>query len=172
MKKIKTLIGFLLALPVFLSAQPLDCSSFLNTLTPEAPYEINAMSKSATCITGKKYELVVPLQADYEYRFVFYASSAFNDDINFKMLDLNTNKVIFDVPGHLSPDAEIKKGTTALQPYWDNELNKSVHPYFTVRPTSSTNVKIIIDVLPKDDLIQGCVTVVILDRKIENGSFK
>lgn len=172
MKKIKILIGFLLTLPVLLSAQPIDCSSLLNTLTPEEPYEINTMSKSASCISGKKYELVIPLQADYEYRFVFYASPAFNNDINFKMLNLSTNDIIFDVPGHVGESDEVKKGTTALQPYWDTELDKSMHPFFIVRPTTSTNVKLILDVLSKDDLIQGCVTVVILDRKIENGSFK
>jgi len=171
MKKIKTLIGLLFTLPVLLSAQPLDCSSFLSTLTPEEPYEINPMSKSASCVSGKKYELVIPLQSDYEYRFVFYASSAFNNDINFKMLNLNSNDVIFDVPGHLGEYAEVKKGMTALQPYWDQEQNKSMHPYFIIRPTSDMNVKLILDVLAKDDLIQGCITVVILDRKIANGSF-
>ncbi len=172
MKKMKILIGLLVfMLPVLVSAQPADCSSFLATLKAEPPYELDPLSKSAPCISGKTYEFVVPLSDSYEYRFVFYASPAFNNDIHFKMIDLNTNDVVFDVPGRVSEYQEVKKGMTALQPYWDDQQQKTVHPFFVVRPNTATNVKIIMEVEKKPDIIQGCITVAILRRKLASGSF-
>jgi hypothetical protein len=171
MKKIKFLIILLLTLPIFSYAQ-LDCSSFLSSLKPEDPFTINSMSKSATCISGHTYEFVVPLTKGYEYRFIFYASSVFNNDLSFRMIDLNTNKEVLNVPGKLADNQSPKKGQTALQPYFDEKLNKEVHPYFTIIPNSSTNVKIIIKVKDKPDLTKGCVTVVVLDREFGDGSFQ
>ncbi len=170
MKKLKLLLLLVTALS-FVSYGQTDCSAFLGSLKAEAPYSINSLSKSAKCVTGHTYEFVVPLSKGYEYRIIFYASSVFNNDLHFKMIDLNTNDVIMDLPGKLPPSQNVEKGMTALQPYYDEKLNKEVHPYFSIIPTTATNIKIIINVDEKPDLIQGCVTVVILDKEFDEGSF-
>ncbi len=170
MKKLKLLLLLVMALS-FASYGQTDCSSFLASLKAESPYNLNSLSKSAKCVTGHTYEFVVPLQKGYEYRIIFYASSVFNNDLHFKMIDLNTNDVIMDLPGKLPPDQNVEKGTTVLQAYYDEKLNKEVHPYFSIIPQTATNIKIVIDVEEKTDLIQGCVTVVILDKEFEEGTF-
>lgn len=170
MKKAKLLFVMLFILPALAFSQ-LDCSSFLSSLKPDDPFNINSMSKSATCISGHTYEFVVPLSKGNEYRFVFYASSAFNNDMKFKIIDLNTNKEVLNVPGKLDGDNIPTKGETALQSYYDEKLNKEVHPFFTLIPSSTTNLKIVIDVKDKPDLIKGCVTVVILDKEFNDGNF-
>ncbi len=170
MKKIKLIFVIIFILPALAFSQ-LDCSSFLSSLKPDDPFTLNSMSKSATCISGHTYEFVVPLSKGYEYRFIFYASSVFNNGMDFKIIDLNTNKEVINVPGKLKEDETPKKGQTALQPYYDEKLNRQVHPFFTIIPSSTTNLKIIINVKEKPDLIKGCVTVVILDREFDEGNF-
>jgi len=170
MKKTKFLFVLLLALP-FLSFSQLDCSGFLKNMIPDDPFNLNSLSKSAACVSGHTYEFVVPVQKGYEYRVVFYASSVFNNDLHFKIVDLNTNTEVANLPGKLGPDEMPTKGQTALQPYFDEKLNKEVHPYTAIIPSTTTNLKIIIDVDEKADLIKGCVTVVILDKEFAQGSF-
>ncbi len=156
-----------LFLPIIGLAQ-VDCSNFLGKYQAEEPYKINSMSKSAVCISGHTYEFVVPLQKDYEYRFLFYASSVFNNKINFKIIDLNTGEVKLDLPGESETN---EKGTAALASYYDDRLGRDVHPYFDFIPETSTNFKIIIEVLPQDDIIKGCVGVLILDKPSDEGGF-
>ena len=166
MKKAKILFVFLLALPIFTFGQ-MDCSKTLSNLEPDDPFNLNSLSKSAVCVSGHTYEFVVPLTEGYQYRFVFYASSVFNNDMHFKIIDLNSNNEIINLPGKSADNA---KGTAVLAPFTDKNYN-SIHPYFDVLPASSTSMKIVIKVDEKVDLIKGCVTVVILDRHFEDGSF-
>ncbi|MEA3451334.1 MAG: hypothetical protein U9Q83_05460 [Bacteroidota bacterium] len=170
MKTIKLLLLILFIIPATAFSQ-LDCSSFLGSLKADDPFNLNSLSKSATCLSGRTYEFVVPLSKGYEYRFIFYASSVFNNDMKFKIIDLNTNKEVLNLPGKLDNGALPKKNETALQSYYDSKLNKEVHPYFIVIPSSSTNLKIIIDIKKKAELIKGCVTVVILDKDFDSGDF-
>ncbi len=167
MKKAKNLIVLLLILPI-LSAAQMDCSSTLANLEVEPPFNMNSLSKSAVCVSGHSYEFVVPLTKGYHYRFVFYASSVFNNDIHFKMVDLNTNKEIINLPGKSDTNA---RGTAVLASYFDEKTYKEIHPFFDVLPSSATSIKIVIDVQEKPDLIKGCVTVVILDKEFEVGDF-
>lgn len=172
MKKItKFFLITLFLLPVSLFAQ-MDCSIFLSNLKPESPFSMNSLSKGAACVSGHTYELVIPIQKGYQYRIVFYSSPVFNDDVDFQIIDLNTNKVIVKAPGKL-PEGSFpaKNGETALQNFFDEKTSKEVHPYFDVLPSTSTNLKIIINVKEKPDLIKGCVTVVVLDRPFEVGNF-
>ncbi len=171
MKKAKFLIALLLTLPL-LSFSQIDCSGFLKNLEPEGGFHLNSMSKSATCISGHTYEFVVPVKKGYEYRFVFYASSVFNNDLHFKIIDLNSNNEVMNLPGKLDNNGIPKgPGETVLQAYYDDKLNKEIHPYTSIIPSSTTNLKIIIEVAEKKDLIKGCVTVVVLDKEFSEGTF-
>jgi hypothetical protein len=173
MKKVKNLLIILLLFSPIASFAQLDCSSFLSTLKPESPFNLNSLSKSAACVSGHTYELVVPVQKDYEYRIVFYSSPVFNDDVDFQIVDLNTNKTIINTPGKLA-DGQYpsKNGQTALQSFFDDKTSKEMHPYFDIIPNASTNLKIVINVKEKADLIKGCVTVVLLDRPFDAGNFQ
>jgi hypothetical protein len=168
MKKIKLTIVLVLLVPLFASAQ-IDCSEKIKTLVPELPYEINSLSKSATCVSGRTYEFVIPLSVGYEYRFVFYAGSAFNNDIHFKIIDMNSNKELINLPGKSETGA---KGTCVLMPYFDEKIYKEIYPHFDFLPATTTNFKIIISVDEKPELIKGCISVVILDKEFKEGSFK
>ncbi len=157
----------MLALPTLIFAQ-MDCSGTLSNLKIEVPFNLNSLSKSAVCVSGHTYEFVVPLNKGYQYRFIFYASSVFNNDIHFKMIDLNSNKEFLNLPGQSETNA---KGTSVLSPYYDEKTYKEVHPYFDIIPTSSTSMKIIIDIAEAQDLLKGCMTVVILDKEFDVGNF-
>ena len=118
-----------------------------------------------------------------EYRFLFFASPAFNNNIHFKIIDKNAtpdpsdDKVILDLPGE-NPQTMNAKGTAALAPYSDPKTGRDVHPYFDVIPQHATQLEIIIDVKeapPQTDefgnsyteVIKGCVAVIILEKKAE-----
>lgn len=167
MKKAKFLIVLLLTLPL-LSFSQIDCSGVLNSLVPEDGFEMNSLSKGAPCISGHTYEFVVPVQQGKEYRFIFYASPVFNNDLHFQIVDQNQpagSNILMDLPGKLDNGNLPERGQTVLQAYYDQKANKDIHPYFTVIPQSTTNLKLVIDIDEKTDLIKGCVTVVILDRE-------
>lgn len=165
MKKAKILFVLLLALPMFTFAQ-MDCSKTLSNLRPDPPFNLNSLSKSAVCVSGHTYEFVIPLVEGYQYRFIFYASSVFNNDLHFKITDLNSNKEIINLPGKSDDNA---RGTAVLAPYFDEKTYTETHPYFDVLPVSSTSMKVVIEVDEKVDLIKGCVTVVILDKEFKSG---
>jgi len=171
-------IFLLLLIPAGILAQDIDCASRLKMRRPTPPYKYNALSKSAQCFTGKKYEFVVPLTAGKEYRISFYASPVFNNKINFRIIDMNTGQKVLDLPGEV--DNYDKKGSCVLRPYTDPETNKSVHPYFPFYPSTSTQLKIIIDIPSikqsndeggsfnsPEERKRGCVTVFIQDKKAE-----
>ncbi|MBN2892357.1 MAG: hypothetical protein JXL97_10855 [Bacteroidales bacterium] len=167
MKKAKILLVLLLALPTLIFAQ-MDCSGTLKSLQVDPPFNLSSLSKSAVCVSGHTYEFVVPLSKGYQYRFIFYASSVFNNDIQFKMIDLNSNKEFLNLPGKSEMN---ERGTAVLAPYYDEKTYKEIHPYFDILPSSSTSMKIVIDVKETADLIKGCITVVVLDKEFEEGTF-
>ncbi|MEA2041591.1 MAG: hypothetical protein U9N85_03455 [Bacteroidota bacterium] len=178
--KIITIVVFLLV-PLMVSAQG-DCSKFFKFRKPEAPFEYNDLSKGAVCVTGETYEFKLPLTKGKDYRLKFYAAPVFNNKINFKIIDESSHEVILDLPGQSNSE---QKGTCVLKDYYDEDSGKMEHPYFDFYPVSSTNLKIIIDVLSApgqekhDDpnfkapekKNRGCVTVVILDKPSLNSSF-
>lgn len=177
-----TLISLLIIFPIALSAQSLDCPSTLKLRKATAPYKFNDLSKSASCFTGRKYEFMLPLIKGKDYRLSFYASPIFNNNINFRIIDMNSGEKVLDMPGD---SEEGTKGTAVLRDYFDAKLNKMMHPYFDFFPTSSTTLKIIIDI-PSDakssttsesafkapeERKKGCVTVFIQDKKSEDVGF-
>lgn len=166
LRRLMLLISILF--PVLLFSQ--DCSEFLKSLKVDPPFNMNSMSKSAACVTGHTYEMIIPLQKGYQYRLVFYASSVFNDDVDFQIIDLNTNKLLVNAPGKLTEgNIPTKNGQTALQNFFDEKTNQSTHPYFDIYPKTTTNIKVVIIVKEKPDMIRGCITVVILDRPFDTG---
>ncbi len=183
MKKVK-LLAFLIFLYSFsLHAQSLDCSSKIKSLAPNSSFNFNELSKSATCVTGKKYEFVIPLLGGKEYRISFHASSVFNNKINFRIIDENTGEKVLDLPGETE---DPRKGSCVLVPYLDNEINRMVHPHFDFVVKQATRLKIIIDIADKrqqtqassagyaapKDTNRGCITVFIQDRNNENEGFQ
>lgn len=181
MKKLKLLL-LLAFVPVALSAQSLDCPSTLKMRRAASPYTFNNLSKSAQCYTGNKYEFMLPLLQGKDYRLTFFASPVFNNNINFRIIDMNSGQKVLDLPGEV---VEPAKGNCVLREYLDTETNKMVHPYFDFYPSSSTTLKIIIDVLPvkgekktentgfqsPEDKSKGCITVFIQDKKAEDIGF-
>lgn len=181
MKTLKfKIILLLLFIPVTIFAQSLDCPSRLKLRQPTPPYKFNDLSKSAQCLTGKKYEFVLTLTKGKEYRISFFASPVFNNDIKFRIIDVNTGEKVLDLPGETEASA---KGECVLKSYFDDKQNKLVHPYFPFFVETSTKLKIIIDVAAAEQegsesnfnapesRKKGCVTVYIQDRKYDSGGF-
>jgi len=184
MKSIKFIIVILL-FPMALLAQNLDCPSTLKTKKVTAPFKFNDLSKSAQCVTGEKYEFMVPLMKGKEYRFTFYASPIFNNRINFRIFDMNENKLVLDKPGE---STEQTKGSSVLREYYDALTKKPIYPFFDIVPKNSTTLKIIMDVLPPETASEtssdqssfkvpeekkkGCITVFIQDKNADEGGFK
>lgn len=176
-----TIILSLILMPLFAFSQG-DCSSFFRFRSPEPPYEYNDQSKGAVCVSGNTYEFKLPLTKGKDYRLKFYAAPVFNNRINFKIIDESTHETVLDLPGQSNSG---KAGTQVLKPYFDEDTGKEVHPYFDFFPVTSTNLKIIIEVLPvpnqeqHDDpdrkipekKVRGCLTVVVLDKPSLNSSF-
>ena len=164
----------------------LDCSNFMSNLKAEPPYKKSSLSKSSAVISGINYKYYVPLSAGKEYRLFFFASPAFNNKINFKIIDLNNPKdstddqILYDLPGE-NPATNNALGTAALAPYIDPETNKAIHPYFDIIPEHSTKLEIIIHPLnppPKKDdygntyreIVRGCVAIFVLEKPAERKS--
>lgn len=181
MKKIK-LIALLIVIPAAMFAQTLDCPSTLKLRRATSPYSFNDLSKSAQCFSGKTYEFMLPLMKGKDYRLTFFASPVFNNEINFRIIDMNSGDKVLDLPGE-TPDA--KKGDCVLREYFDEATNKMIHPYFDFYPTSSTTLKIIIEIggekekksenessfKSPEEKTRGCVTVFIQDKKSEEIGF-
>jgi hypothetical protein len=175
-KSIKLLIVMTL-FPLALLAQSMDCPSTLKSRKATPPYAYNDLSKSAQCVTGKKYEFMLPLMKGKDYRLTFYASPIFNNKINFKVIDMSNNKVVLDLPGE---NDNPLKGTCVLREYYDTDLKKPVYPFFDFAIDNSTSLKVIIDVLPASDsestgapaeVKKGCITVFIQDKVSEDVGF-
>jgi hypothetical protein len=180
--KSKLILIFSIAVlfPALSKAQGL-CSDFFKYRLPEISYSYNDQSSSAVCVTGQTYEFVLPLLKGKDYRLKFYAAAVFNNKINFKIIDESSHETILDLPGESSSRNE---GTCVLADFYDGDTGKSKHPYFDFFPVTSTNLKIIIEVLPAElesetdpnikkqiKVNRGCVTVVVLDKQTDNSSF-
>ncbi len=182
MKKILLTISTIFLLYT-LSYSQLDCSNFISNRKAEPPYKMSSLSKSAVSISGHTYKYEVPLSADKEYRIIFFASPAFNNNIHFKIIDTKgtsnpaDDKVIIDLPGE-NPQTNNARGTAALASYTDPKTGQEIHPYFDIYPQSATQLEIIIEVgdaPPQKDeygntyteIIKGCIAVVILEKPME-----
>ncbi|RLD77403.1 MAG: hypothetical protein DRJ10_11990 [Bacteroidetes bacterium] len=164
-------------------AQSMDCASLLSYRKASHPYKFSNLSKSAICTTGKTYEFIVPLESGNEYRLSFFASSVFNHQIDFRIIDLNTNELILNLTG----DSEMATDqSNALRDYFNDKINKLVHPHYDFIPANSTNLKIIIDIPNLDgskplkssiyqsnlDEVKGCITIYIQDKKADDFGFR
>lgn len=179
MKMKLKIVLLILVFPVVTFAQ-LDCSSFFKYRKPEKPYEYNSQSKSAVCVTGNTYEFVISLYEGHEYRMSFYASPVFNNDMTFKIVDMNTTETVLNLPGESETN---EKGTCALKAYFDLQSGQSVQPFFDFYPSSTTNLKIIIEIADLGESSssdgeyvsaqqeKGCVTVLILDTEAAETGF-
>ncbi len=174
------IILLLFVMPVTILAQSLDCPSRLKMRRATPPFGFNDLSKSAQCLTGKKYEFVLPLTKGKDYRLSFYASPVFNNEIQFRIVDLNSGDKVMDLPGETEAS---NKGECVLRPYFDDKKNKLVHPFFDFYPSSSTQLKIVIEVASTEQeksesnfnapeiRKKGCITVYVQDRKAEDQGF-
>ncbi len=163
------------------SAQSFDCMSTLKMRYASPPYQFSELSKSAVCKTGEQYEYLMKLEKNSDYRISFFASTIFNNNINFKILNTGSGEILIDMPG-LSDNT--KQGN-ALEVYFDSETNKFIHPYFDLSSKTDTDIKIIVDVLqdnlqvessPKSilaasDQKKGCVTIFIQSKPTEVDGF-
>ncbi len=177
-KTITVLILFIL--PIFGLAQD-RCSAFFTYRKAVPPYGFNDQSKSAICMTGKSYELHLPLTKGKDYRLKFFAAAVFNNNLRFKIIDQGTHETVLDLPGKSESGEE---GSCVLADYFDEASGKSIHPYFDFYPATSTTLKVIIEI---DDLPQpqnsstsfkkqkrvakGCVTIVVLDKPSDDSTF-
>jgi hypothetical protein len=184
MKIFKSTILFtLLFVPALLKAQD-GCSSNLDFQKQRVtdPWSYNDLSKSATCLTGNSYEFIVPLTKGRDYRLMFYAAPVFNNKMSFKIIDQSSQKIILELPGESFTNNE---GTCVLHDIFNADSGKMFHPYFDFFPTSSTNLKVVIDIkgLPAETDAKnpnyklpekkerGCVTVIVLDKASSGGNF-
>ncbi len=174
--KLSIVLLFLVAAvaPKLSEGQTLDCSKELRFVRAEPPFEFNSQSKSAVCTSGKTYELLISLYEGYEYRLSFSADAVFNNDMHFKIVDMNTSNTVLDLPGQ-STSGEI--GTQVLKSYYDRKEARTVQPHFDFYPESTTNLKIIITVAEKKTTApagtydnsgktKGCLTMLLLDKKV------
>ncbi|NJO92706.1 MAG: hypothetical protein HC831_29865 [Chloroflexia bacterium] len=88
-------------------SQTIDCATTLSYRKAIPPYEISNLSQSIQCSTNKTYEQNIILKPGNEYRISFYASTVFNNRMNFKIIDTKSGKVLYDLPGETK---ENKKG--------------------------------------------------------------
>ncbi len=158
--KLLIVLTFLL-IPLVNQAQ-MDCTDFLKTERQYAPYVKDNLSKSARCKTGKKYSVILPLAEGTDYRIMFYASPIFNNDINFKIIDQNKNKVVVDRPGK---SAENKGEASVLEDSFDEKTGKVIHPYFDFSPEAATNLEIAIDIPATPESVLGCIGILVFSKK-------
>lgn len=163
-----------LILIVAISTLPLwgfgqNCSSFISYNTPQYPYKYNGQSKSATCQTGRTYKFIVTLLKGNEYKLSFYASSVFDNKINFKIIDESTGDVVLERPGQ-SEDIS-KKGSVLVAPMDMETAEMGDYPSFDFHPLNSMKLQIEIDVLTAqteqgvEETRRGCVGVLIQEKK-------
>ena len=145
------------------------------------PYGFNELSKSAVCTAGEKYEYKIKLEKDTDYRVSFFASSSFNNNVNFRIINEDTGELIMDLPGTSYEDGDL----CALQAYFDPSSNKIMHPFFDLSPQNNLNLKIIIDVkeeeffsgnMEEDEATKhyptrGCITIFIQSKESEPEGF-
>jgi hypothetical protein len=179
-----------LVVPLFLSlifsssgvkAQEMDCASTVKFRYASTPYQYNEQSKSAICYTGQLYEYQVQLLENVEYRFSFFASSIFNNNIRFKMINLTTGELVLDLPG----EAAGNNTSAILEDYFDPNQKKFIHPYYDILPEENCSYKVMVEVgeqtknsaLNNSSILidanqkKGCVTIFIQSKKSETFGF-
>ncbi len=175
MKKLKLKLAVILFLIPFMSfGQKIDCAGKWD-IKSIPPYEESSLTEIAACKTGKKYEFIVLLSVGKEYNISFYASSSFSNEMNFIIEDLNSGSEVLNLPGKNEATFN-EKGTAVLEPYYVEQKNRYIHPYFVFSPENATNIKIIIDVLDlpgQEDVTvnkkikTGCIKVLIFEKDVE-----
>jgi len=135
------------------------------------------LSKSAICFAGNTYEYDLKLEKDRDYRISFFASSVFNNQVNFRMINTLNSKELINLPGTSSDIYQ----RPILEEYSDNSPKKRTHPYCTVKTKTNAEVKIIIGISPLDELMsngysdfqaysnptKGCVTIFVQSKPSE-----
>lgn len=162
-------------------SQDFDCLTKLKIRQAKAPYKINDLSKSAICKTGEKYEYNIDLQKNKDYRLTFFASSVFNNRINFKIYNKKTGEMIMNLPGISIDNIQ----GCALEAYFDKDKNRMVHPFFDFSPNIDTQLEIIIEVesdkssyefdaksLIASNEKKGCITVFVQSKDSEPEGFQ
>ncbi len=180
--KLLSLLMLLYSFTVNVNAQSVDCSGKISHYLPSRSFTVNESSKSAVCVTGKKYEFMLSLLKGKDYRISFFASPVFDRKINFRIIDVNSGKKVLDLPGETE---DAKRGSCVLVEYYDKDRNAMVHPFFDFLSSAATTLKIIIDIAPKEqtnqtsstsggdiaNVAKGCITVFIQDRVAQEDGF-
>ncbi len=172
--KILKITTIILLIPLWVSAQTLNCPSTLKMRRATAPYKFNSLSKSAQCLTGKNYDFILTLYQGRDYRLSFFASAVFNNNIIFKLVNLKTNETILDLPGEIKDEYGDSNKKTALVGKTDRN-GRVIHPHFDIIPEYTTQFKVMINVASTgkktstgyEDRKRGCITVFIQDKKAE-----
>ncbi len=182
--KIGIIFSTLILFSVFnetIYSQDFDCMTKLKIRYPSPSYEYNELSKSAICVTGKKYEYKVFLNENVNYRLSFFASTVFNNKIRFKIISTSTGELLMDLPGEALSEGE----SSVLRAYFDEGKNKLVHPFFDIVPKASAEYKIIIELKSEEDAglfaeekiyasnieKKGCVSVYVQSKSSETEGF-
>ena len=163
-------------------AQDMDCASSIKYRYANSPYVFDIQSKSAICYSGQKYEYEISLLEGNEYRFSFYASTIFNNNLHFKIVNQATGQVILNLPG----EATGNNTSAILNDYFDPVQKKFIHPYFDYNPDKNLILMVIVEVgeqIEKQNLSssvtiidpnqkRGCVTVFLQSKKAEEYGFQ
>lgn len=158
-------------LPIFGFGQ--NCASFISYNTPLYPYKYNSQSKSATCQTGRTYKFIVTLLKGKEYKLSFYASSVFDNKINFKIIDETSGEVVLERPGETEEIS--KKGSVLVSPVDLETAIMGDYPSFDFHPVNSMKLQIEIELSEatndrgEPDVRRGCIGVLIQEKKAPTG---
>jgi hypothetical protein len=159
----------------------MDCASTIKYRYTDPPFVFNEQSKSAICYSGQKYEYDIYLLSNIEYRFSFFASSVFNNNIRFKIINKSTGELLLDLPG----EAAGNNTSAILQDYYDKKQNKFVHPYYDINPEKDSQYKVIVEVGDlkqsnelsnsvvkiNPDQLKGCVTIFLQSKNADQYGF-
>lgn len=139
-------------------------------------WEKSKLSKSAVVVTGNIYEVVIPMVSQYEYRLVFMASSVFNKRINIEIEEVPTGQTVLYLPYKEAGYDERGNYIEAEGPFtakWKEDSQELEYPYYSFAPMTTTNLKIIIDVMDAEKnygeieakIKRGCCSIIVLQRK-------
>lgn len=164
-----------------IAAQDMDCASKIKYRYANKTFKIDDQSKSAICYSGQKYEYNVFVSAQNEYRFSFFASAVFNNNIRFKIINTSTGELLLNLPG----EAAGNNTSAILEDYFDPQQKKFIHPFYEIIPDKDCNYQVIVEVgeikenniltnskiLVESDQKKGCVTVFMQSKSAENFGF-
>jgi len=155
-----------------------NCANYVRYQSPTTPYKYSSLSKSASCTTGKNYKLVLPLNAGKSYRISFYASTVFNNRIEFKVTDKSTGQDIMYLPGdktQMDNPAAYYNNCNSYSDALVSELDPATYrslpyPYIEIEPAASTNIEVEINLLDpkKGGILRGCVGIFVQDRMVDS----